>query len=43
MKKICYLLFVVTLFFTGIINVYADDYQVNTLIPVDTMATVDTD
>lgn len=43
MKKIYYLLFVVTLFFTGIINVYADDYQVNTLIPVDTMATVDTD
>ena len=42
-KKICYLLFVVILFFTIVVDVRAEDYKVNTLIPVNTVASVETD
>ena len=41
-KKIYYLLFIVILFFS-VIKVEAEDYKVNTLIPVDTIASVETD
>lgn len=42
-KKIYYLFFVVFLFVSIVRNVYADDYKVNTLIPVNTIASVETD
>lgn len=42
-KKICYLLCVVILFFTIVVDVRAEDYKVNTLIPVNTVASVETD
>ena len=42
-KKIGYLFFIVVMFTVVIQNVYADDYKVNTLIPVNTVASVETD
>ena len=41
-KKIYYLLFIVISFFC-VMNVYAEDYKLNTLIPVNTTASVETD
>ena len=42
-KKVYYLFTAVVLFASVLQNVYADDYKVNTLIPVNTVASVETD
>ena len=43
MKNKIYYLFFVVLFVSIVQNVYADDYKTNTLIPVNTVASVETD
>ena len=41
-KRLCYL-FLVLVLFVFVPDVYADDYKINELIPVDTVASVETD